>query len=469
MSDFNPTDTIDGIKKAADKAAKLSEKWSESTATKNAVKTFMADNKAFFSKASTVMGVLSAGCSIADAMGLFGPSEHEQVMNKLNLIEKKIDTLGKEMNLRFDSLAAQVNYNTATAILAGNEADIRTQLSHRDYYLSLLNTGNEADINDARDTFLDSPDTLDKDITAYYLAFTQNDKAKNILLATTDYFSGAPGPLLSNGYDMIYLVQEAAKAIGLKKRLRKEIKEKEKFDLGQCITSINHDFEYNYKQKIDEMLSALEKQITSCLENIEASIPKFYENWLKKSLLKNPTGESNPTMLCSRLEANYPMINFMSMEYANCRGDEEHVDGLRANRAITEYHQSNIGRNLLIWWQWIPEPESYSEADLKKKAKDIQLNQDGKMQTLANMPEYLTYQEYADFHTVTKRNYNIPKIIDSKTKTSLFYYSAGAHALVVRKNKAGKVDWAHSSKCSPFALVLLDKGFYDVFWMILDV
>lgn len=257
MSDFNPTDTIDGIKKAADKAAKLSEKWSESTATKNAVKTFMADNKAFFSKASTVMGVLSAGCSIADAMGLFGPSEHEQVMNKLNLIEKKIDTLGKEMNLRFDSLAAQVNYNTATAILAGNEADIRTQLSHRDYYLSLLNTGNEADINDARDTFLDSPDTLDKDITAYYLAFTQNDKAKNILLATTDYFSGAPGPLLSNGYDMIYLVQEAAKAIGLKKRLRKEIKEKEKFDLGQCITSINHDFEYNYKQKIDEMLSAL--------------------------------------------------------------------------------------------------------------------------------------------------------------------------------------------------------------------
>ncbi|MDI9342595.1 MAG: hypothetical protein QM534_18635 [Sediminibacterium sp.] len=469
MSDFNPTDTIDGIKKAADKAAKLSEKWSESTATKNAVKTFMADNKAFFSKASTVMGVLSAGCSIADAMGLFGPSEHEQVMNKLNLIEKKIDTLGKEMNLRFDSLAAQVNYNTATAILAGNEADIRTQLSHRDYYLSLLNTGNEADINDARDTFLDSPDTLDKDITAYYLAFTQNDKAKNILLATTDYFLGAPGPLLSKGYDMIYLVQEAAKAIGLKKRLRKEIKEKDKFNLGQCIISINNDFDYNYKQKIEDMLSALENQITSCLDNIEVSIPKFYEIWLKKNLLRNPEKMSNPTMLCSRFEENFPMINFMSIEYANCRGDDEHADGLRTSRAIIEYHQSSIDRNLLIWWQWVPEPGTYSEAELQRKAKSIQLSENGKMQTLAKMPEYTTYQEYADFHTVTKRNYNIPKIIEAKTKTSLFYYSAGSHALVVRRSKAGRVNWAHSSNCSPLALVLIDTGFYDVFWMILDV
>lgn len=469
MTDFNPTSTIKGVKEAADKAARLSEKWSESTATKNAVKTFMADNKAFFSKASTVMGVLSAGCSIADALGLFGPSEHEQVMNKLNLIEKKIDTLGKEMNTRFDHLAAQVDYNTATAILAGSEADIITQLSHRNYYLSKLNSGNQREINDARDSFLESADTLDKDITAFHIGFTQPDKAKNILLATVDYFSGAPGPLISRGYNMVYLVQEAAKAIGLKKRLRKELKEGKDFDLEQCIISVDHDFEFNYKSKIEEMLLALETQISWCMENMESSIPNFYKNWLQRKLVKNPTGVSNPTMLCSRLEENFPMINFMSIEYNNCQGDTEHVDGLRASRAITEYHQSSIDRNLLIWWQWIPEPGTYSEAELQQKANDIQLQKNGKMQTLANMPETISYTDSDITQTVHKKSYNIPRIIDSKVKTTLFYYSAGSHALVVRRSKAGRVNWAHSSRCSPLALVLLDSGFYDVFWMILDV
>lgn len=464
MTEFNPKVAIDILDHAAQKADALSKKWSQKTATnnKNAVVNFMSENRKFFEKTATVMGVLSAGCSLADSFDLFGEKDQQKAMDKMDQIENKIDSLAKEMNTRFDTLAAQVDYNTATAILAGSEADIRTQISHRDRYLAELLSDRSRDIEDARDKLLESHDTLDKDITTFYLAFTKPDQATNILLATVDYFAGAPEPLLTKAYDYLYLVQEAVKVIGLKTRIRKQLKEGAGFDLKQCVESINKEFEFNYKDKIEAMLSAIEKQIMICFDNMDTNVPKFYEMWLKRKLIKNPTNRSNPSMLCSRFSDNFPMLNFMAIEYANCHGDEEHVDGLRTSRAITDYHQKEIDRNLVIWWQWVPDPEKYSPQALKDKATHIQLNEKGPMHTLANMPEYITKKG------LKTKNKNINDIIKEKTSTSLYYYSAGSQALVVRHSNAGRIDWAHSPNCSPRALVLLGKGLYDVFWMILD-
>ena len=187
MDDLKLNETVKNLKSASDKAAKLSTKWSENAATKGAIKTLMADNKAFFEKASTVMGVLSVGFSAADAFGCFGPSEHQQVMDKLNVIDKKLDDLNNSMNIQFKAVSNQIDYNTVNAILADNEADILTQIDHYQYYQKQLKENNPKNLVDAKNTLLKSADTLDKDITAYYLAFTVNDSARNILNSIYNY------------------------------------------------------------------------------------------------------------------------------------------------------------------------------------------------------------------------------------------------------------------------------------------
>ena len=182
--------------------------------------------------------------------------------------------------------------------------------------------------------------------------------------------------------------------------------------------------------------------------------------------INNPT-PSNPTMLCSQLQENYPFINFMSIEYAPCKGDSEHIDGLRESRSIAQYRLKEINRNLQIWWQWKPEPGSYSVNDLINKA--LELRQTGKVNKLSKLAEYTSYSEYADMHTVWKEDYDIKRLVKNECKTDLFHYSAGANALIIRKDKGGIVNWAHSSDCYPLAIYGESNGFYHVFWMILDI
>lgn len=467
MSEFNPSKTVKDLSDAASKAAELSEKWSKSTANKSALKQFVGDNTKFFKSASTVMGVLSAGCTAADALGLFGKSDQQKVMDSLATIETKIDKLSETMINQFASLSVQVDYVVANATLDKPRAEIMSAITKANLYINAARRGDK-NLTPYINPVIAIGD-LATDVQQFYNSFMSGDNSGNILNATYNYFGGAPGPLISKGYDIMYLVHAAAKVMGLKERLVQE-KNKgaalTKSELEDCMQFINDYYREGYESMVDKMNEKLEAKINEALDNTESNIARCFDLRVKGMLVKNPTGDSNPTVICKQMEVFFPMIYFMSVEYNPCSGNDAHVDGLRASRALKFYPFSSTNRNLHIWWQWCPEPEGYN-LTLSDKAIAIRNNQ---MTLLESMDECLTSRDTIDSISYTKRDYDLNNLIKKAVKNDLYHYSAGANALVIRKSKANKIDWSHSNNAFPMAISKGDepKRFYHVFWMMLD-
>jgi hypothetical protein len=470
MNDFNPADAASKVSDASKKMAEISEKWAKSTQTKDSFKAYIADHKDFFGKTSTILGVVSFGFSVADAMGAFGPSEHKQVMDKLSGIEKKIDQLQSSMNDRFKSLDAHISYAVTSSTANNMLNDLNLgKIYRQEFILNCENKNTIAYQLAANEIFKVNTITLSKAIDTLYELFVRTEVDSNILMSIYEYYSGSLQMLNIKGMEIILAVQEGIKTIGLIERLQYEEKAKIlgiSFDLKSCLQAIDEQLERLYKEKVNKMFDKLQEMIDLSYTNIENNITNFYKQRLIPKL-KEPKTVSNPTMICETFSEYFPMINFMSMEYNNCSGDEKHLDSLRNSRAVVAYHQADINKNLLIWWQYVPEP-GFNITELNSKRKNIY---DNYITDFAKMPTVSVHKSMgAGGYASEDKYYKIQDIIKKETKhVSLYDVSHGCNALLVKKDGSPSVNWAHSNQAANVCLVKVNADNYHVFWFILDV
>lgn len=472
MSDFNPSDAVSKVSDASKKMADISEKWAKSTQTKDSFKAYIADHKEFFGKTSTILGVVSFGFSVADAMGAFGPSEHKQVMDKLSGIEKKIDQLQSSMNDQFRSLNAHISYAVTNSTANNMLNDLNIGKTYRqEFILNCDNKGTVAYQIAANEIFKVNTIALSKAIDTLYDLFVRQEVDSNILMSIYDYYNGSIQMLNIKGMEIILAVQEGIKTIGLIERLQYEEKAKVlgiNFDLKACLAAINEQLERLYKSKVNTMFDKLQAMIERSYTNIENNLTNFYKQRLVPKL-KEPKSESNPTMICETFSAYFPMINFMAMEYDNCSGDEKHLDSLLSSRSITAYHQADINKNLLILWQYVPEP-GFNEDELKKQRNNIN---DTYINDFSKMPSVSIQKVMGAGGYASENKYNkIQDIIRRETKhVSLDNVSHGSNTLLVKKEGSKTVNWAHSHLAANVCLVKVnaDNTNYHVFWFIFEL
>lgn len=457
--DFNAKETVSTLKDVSDKVNKWNEKWESSKKELNQFQSFLFEHREIFKKTSTVLGFVSFGFSVAGALGAFGPSEHQQVMNKLDAIEKEIASLKNQMILEFDKLSKQISYEIKNQTITNAINVIASANEYRLQYLKYCEDKNSIGYINAKENFLKiNRANIHSAIFSLYDSFLNLSKENNILELMYDHFCGSIQTLSSKGLEIITVVQEGIKVYGLSEGI--DLEDKKNFSAEQINNQVDKQLNEEYTNKVNEMYDCLNKIVQKSYKNINGNLSDFYRKKLTNSLSKDKNA-GNCTMLCSTFEYHFPMIDFMAIDYDNCKGDKQHLDSLRDSNSISDYHNGNINRNVLVWWQWHPKDET-----LKYSPSSILSDY---IKPLSNMPE--SYQVGGDGSVIDKDD--IKDVIKVKTKFgSLSSISVGSNALVVKKRYSPNFHWAHSSNCvignsQPRAQQFTGNN-YHIFWFVLD-